>query len=150
MIIIETGFPRERANCNNRTALRLRRSDGLRDRGGEERSHKPLNFLNPSHRRPMSVWGPKRGFIYGRHTRGRRVDTHVRRASLRLPIRNQGGDSAAKRREEGKKGSSVISCSVKPNLTSTLSPVLLLSMPPPPPLGKSQLASLGIWEINRD
>ena len=57
----------------------------------------------------MSVWGPKHGFINGRRARGEWVACLGRGATLKGPIRNRRGDSAAKRR----KGSSVISCSVK-------------------------------------
>ena len=91
----------------NRTALRLRPAIGRTARTiGRASEPQTTQFSKsvPSFHRPilpMSVWGPRRGFIQARHTRGNGVDRLGRGASLKLPTRNQRGDSAAKR---GKKG----------------------------------------------
>ena len=99
LIIIETGFPRERANSSSARRPQPNRPPITASRGRDPTtSHKPLNFLNPSHR-PMSVWGPKLGFMKGIRPQGRQVGFLVGGGTWKLQIRNRGGDSAAKRRE---------------------------------------------------
>ena len=144
MIIIETGFPRERANSpsarRNRTALRLRRR-ARRRRPRSDYEPQTTQFSKSVPSSHVGV-GSKTGFHIGKSPARKTGRLLHKEWSLKLQIRNRGSDSAAKRRE------GIISDLLLSQTQTQPQPLSIpLSMPPPP--AKSQSASEPTSESGR-
>ena len=123
MIIIETGFPRERANCNNRTALRLRRSDGLRPRrrGAEPQTTQfSKSVPSTSH---VGVGSETRFHIRQSHAR---MTGRYPRAKSKFEVANKKPGRRFCRQKEGGREEGIISdlllSQTQPHLNSQPSP----------------------------